>query len=338
MVSLLKGEIRLFIFLRKKTTYMRTRYIPAVFLLFFTVLSCSKKLHLDSLSFAAEAANADLAAGDTTVFSFTGNPDFITFYSGEPGHRYAYKDRISASGMPILQFTSARANGNQPHSLSLLVSEDFPGVAVGDTIATLASIAGATWTDITGRAVLSTGTAVASGNIDLSDFSKDGKPVYIAFKYIGTAGTTYSKWTITKFSVTNYLADSTSYALANMNAYNTAIPNYAGTSYSPGWVAYTVTNTYHWVVSTSSLLITGATSAAAATAGSEDWAIIGPIDLHKVTPDFGVPIKMISENMSKFPYTYQYMVPGSYTAVFLATNANPDGQDSVVRQVPITVH
>jgi hypothetical protein len=220
-----------------------------------------------------------------------------------------------------------------------MISSDFTGIVPGDTAAVVAAIAKAGWTNITGRATLSTGTAVSSGKIDLSDFATAGKPVYIAFKYTGTKGSAYSKWTITNLTVTNSLADSTVYTIANLGAPTTAITNYGGTSYSPGWVSYTVSNTYRWVVSAgTSLVITGATTDAAATADAEGWAIMGPLDLRKVTPDFGVPIKIISENMDKFPFTWQYTVPGNYTAAFVAFNVDIERSDSIVRTIPFVIH
>jgi hypothetical protein len=299
--------------------------------------ACSKDQRVRSLDFDATAEVSTLNTGDTAKFYFTGEPDFISFYSGEPGHRYAYRDRISAAGKPVMSFTSARANGKQENSLQLMISTDFTGVNTADTAATLAAIAAGNWTDITARATLSTGTVTSSGDIDLSDYK--GNPVYIAFRHNGYIGSTYSKWTITQFQVTNNLPDSTSYIIANMAASNTEILNYGVSTYSPGFAAVTVNGPYRWVVSAgTSLLITGATSAAAAKDSSQNWAIVGPIDLQKVTPDQGMPIKMIAENMEKFPYIYQYMTPGKYQATFVASNVNADNEAIKVKTLDISVN
>ena len=37
--------------------------------------------------------NIIVKKGSPLTFALTGQPDFITFYSGEAGHQYAYKDR-----------------------------------------------------------------------------------------------------------------------------------------------------------------------------------------------------------------------------------------------------
>lgn len=211
---------------------------------------------------------------DTVQFSFTGNPDIITYYSGEVGKRYVYANRISAAGTPQLQFSTIRANGAQANSLSVLVSTDFKGVVantvygvlIRDTVNTNANIAAATWTDITSRATLSTGatTAVASGVVDLSDFLTSGKPVYIAFKYNAVAGSIQNKWTVSGVTVNNVLADGTTYTIANLNASTTSFTNYGNTTYGPGWaVSFDPAknaNKYAWVYTDkTSLLITGST-------------------------------------------------------------------------------
>ncbi|EHQ29330.1 DUF5017 domain-containing protein [Mucilaginibacter paludis] len=321
----------------------------------FACSACSKKIDVKPVTFDVSsnklkgAASTTFTLTDTVLFKFTGNPDMITFFSGEVGKRYEYAGRTSAAGMPQLQFSTVRANGAQAGSLSLLVSTDFKGVVantvygslIRDTAATNANIAAATWTDITSRATLSTGatTAVSSGLIDLSDFSK-GKPVYIAFKYTATAGTIQNKWTISALSVNNVLADGTTYTIASLNGPTTAITNYGSNTYGPGWaVSYDLAknaNKYAWVYTDkTSLVITGATTAAAATAGAEVWAVMGPVDLTRVTPDVGLSIKAISARLSS--YQYNYAAAGTYNAVFVASNTTPDASNSIVKKNTITV-
>jgi len=301
---------------------------------------CQKRLAVDPVgSFGVTADSAAYHAGSIATFTFSGNPDIITFYSGELGHRYTYRSRIDAAGTPKLQFTSALNAGAQPNSLLLLVSTDFKGVVVGDTVTTKTNMSTATWTDITSRATLATGaTAVASGAIDLSDIAAGGKPIYIAFKYLATAGSIQNKWTITGLSVTNSLPDNTVYTIANLAASNTPITsNYAGVNtFSPGWVTYTVSNTYAWTVTAgTSLVIAGAATVPLATASAESWTFVGPVDLQKVTPDVGVPIKLITATLPS--YQYAYSTTGSYNAVFFAANATASRMDSVTRTVGITV-
>lgn len=302
--------------------------------------SCKRSTDVPSVaSFTATADSSTHTLGVAATFRFTGNPDYITFYSGETGRRYAYRNRVSEAGTATLQFTSALNAGAQANSLHLVVSSDFKGVVTGDTVTTRANIAAATWTDITSRATLATSsTAVASGAVDVTDFATAGKPVYIAFKYVADAGSIQNKWTITGLTVTNTLADASVYTIANLVANNTPITtNYGGVStFSPGWLPFPVSNTFNWVVTAgTSLVITGAATAALATASSEAWVLMGALNLQKVTPDVGVAIKNMSAQLPA--YTYTYSAAGTYNAVFVAANANKDAADSVSRTVPLTI-
>ncbi|MEO7527375.1 MAG: DUF5017 domain-containing protein [Chitinophagaceae bacterium] len=282
------------------------------------LFSCSKNLDLKSLSFDASVNKTTLAVTDTAIFSFSGNPEYITFYSGEPGSKYEFKDRIRDESTNLeLKFSTATTTATNG-SLSLLVSDNFNGTfdATG--------IGAATWTDITSRATLATGTAtVASGTISLSDFAAAKKPVYIAFKYAANAGAIQKKWTITALTLNHVLPDKT-YTIGNMTA----------TSPSLGWKSADILNpAVNW---TSALVITGSTSAVTAVA-TEDWVIMGPVDLSRVLPDAGVAIKTITEGMNKFPFQYKYAAIGNYEAVFVASNANRDASETIIKKVSVVV-
>jgi hypothetical protein len=302
------------------------------------VTGCKKTLSLGDSDFNVSVQKNTLALGDTASFSFTGNPDIISFYSGEIGKRYEYRDRVTANGKPLLSFRTTRANGSQANSLQLLVSADFPGVTANDTTLTKTKITSSTWTDITSRATLSTGTALASGNIDLSDFAANDKPVFIAFKYLATTGSIQNKWTVDSFVLNNVLDDGTTYQIANLNFANVSFLNYNVPTFSPGFVAYKIKANYSWNISTTSLIITGATSAAFATVAAESWAIIGPINLKKVSPDIGAVIKVVSQNTQTLKFTYKYPAKGTYNATFTGGNVSVDDMRYAAKSVPVTVN
>jgi hypothetical protein len=299
--------------------------------------ACTKQLSQGDEDFDVTAQKTTINAGDTIAFNFSGDPDMISFYSGEVGKRFVYRNRGTADGVPLLRFRSLRANGSQPNSLAVMVSSDFAGVAVGDTAATISRIGSATWNDITSRATLSTGTQVLSGNVDLSDFANAGKPVYIAYRYTAQTGSIQNKWTIDSFTVKNYLTDGTIYEIANHNQNSVAYNNYGVPTNSPGFVNYRVKNNYNWIINTASLVITGADSAPWATATAEGWAIIGPIDLKRVTPDVGTVVKTVSQNMGDVRFSYRYMTPGTYQAVFYGGSVSIDQEPQQAKTITITV-
>jgi len=296
---------------------------------------------------------------DTIVYQLSGNADVVTFYSGIMGRRYEFKDRTTADGTAQLQFSSLRASGTQTNSMQLLISSDFKGAVAKykvingtvtrDTAATSANIASANWTDISSRAAWSTGstTATPSGIVDLTDYAKQGKPVYIAFKYKAVTGSIQNKWTITNFAVNNLLPDNSVYTLANFAASNQSITNYGFNSPGLGWMSHydenLNANKYRWVYTTGvgtagSLVITGATTAAAATASAESWAIVGPVDLRKVTPDAGVAIKEITAKVLNYVSLPVYTAAGTYKPTFVASNNTVNGTSVVVKQLPITIN
>ena len=311
------------------------KHLPIYIALLLLAGACKKETKTRKApAFDVTADKKSYVTGEPVNFTFTGNPDQITFFSGETGKKYEYLDRTQADGTPYLKFTSARANGSQPGSLQLLASSDFAGKG-NDTAATLQNIAKATWVDITSKATLSSGSSTSSGNIDLSDLAEGGKPVFLAFKYTAQAGSVQNKWTITGLTLNNVLPDQTTYLLANLSS--GLITNYGVQALtSPGWVSYLVTGGSKWVVTSgSSLVITGATTAGAATAPIEAWTFSGPIDLKHVTHDAGTPVKEITARLGSYSYTYSKT--GVYKVTFIAANNDIYGTREVVKEMEVTV-
>jgi len=344
--------------LKRKT--MKLLY-TMLFVGMLMLTACEKTLEEKPVTFNAISTKTNgtesntFKTTDTIVYQLSGTPNIVTFYSGAVGQRYEFKDRITAVGTPQLQFTSLRANGTQANSLQLLISSDFKGVVAKsknitgvvtrDTAATNANIAAAAWTDISNLAAWSAGTATPSGVINLNEFATQNKPVYIAFKYKAVAGSIQNKWTISALSVNNVLEDNTVYTQANFAASNQSITNYGVNTPGLGWLSIydenLNANRYGWVYTTGvgtagSLVITGAATAAAATANAEAWAIMGPIDLRKVTPDAGIGIKEITAVLNKYVPTTVYPA-GMYTPTFVASNSTVEGTSTVVKQLPITI-
>lgn len=307
---------------------MRINYLTVLASLVL-LQSCSKDLKLDEVSFNVTADSASYNLGSITTFKFTGKPDFISFYSGEIGQRYAFKDRDTANGTPLLSFTSQMNNGTQLNTLKLMISSDLSGTIDSS------SIVNASWTDITDRAVFATNTtARASGNIDLSDFAVMNKPVYIAFKYNAAAGSIQNRWTLTRFSLRNYLSDGTSYVIDSVPTVTTA-SNYGNATNLPLWVGQRTVGTTSVLDVRATMIVAGASTAAAATSAVEAWMVTGPVNLKSVTPDAGVSIQTISNFI---PFTeYTYSKTGTFEAVFVGSNINVNKENSLPRKLTITV-
>lgn len=67
-------------------------------------------------------------AGDEVVFDFSGDPDYIVFWSGEDGHRYEYRNRSNVDVEALTLTYSVMHRYGRAHTsdvLSILLSENF---------------------------------------------------------------------------------------------------------------------------------------------------------------------------------------------------------------------
>ncbi len=121
------------------------------------------------------------------------------------------------------QFTTA-FNYAGP-GLGVFISTDFSGTYDA------ASIAAASWTDITTSATLSPGTWTwtNSGSIDLSSYSGT---VYIAFKYLSNTTDGASTWELADFKVTGFIPAGTDATLSDLTVDGTTITGFDGAKLS----------------------------------------------------------------------------------------------------------
>lgn len=276
--------------------------------------SCSKELSIKPLAFEVTTASKNYNVGDTVRFNFTGNPDFIGIYSGEDGHNYDFRERTTIDGIPQLQFTSYAQFGTQTNTLQLLVSNDFAGTYDAT------SIGQATWTDITSRAVLSTGANnTPSGIVDLSDFLAQKKPIYFAFKFVGATGSTQKTWTINNLILNLLKPNNTTLPITDIA--------------NAGWKQVNILNPAAvWTFNATQVRIAGGGATAA---DNEDWAITKLLYLNNVAPDVAVPIKNITQKLDS--YDYVFTQTGTYKVVFLAANATADEQSSTTKEITLTI-
>ena len=74
-------------------TVMRREYIIILFLTALAVSGCRKEFEkVEDVDFSVRTSAPVYKVGEPVVFRMSGKPDFITFYSGEVGNDYAYKD------------------------------------------------------------------------------------------------------------------------------------------------------------------------------------------------------------------------------------------------------
>jgi hypothetical protein len=295
------------------------RYYLAILMSALIFSSCTKQ-ELDAPDFNVTVEKTTVAMDEPITFQFTGTADIVTFFSGEEGAEYKFKDRTTVDGKPQMQFTSYLQAGasTQTHTLSLLVSNDFNGTY------DVENLKAATWTDITSRASLSTGdNDTPSGIIDLTDQMSGNVPVYIAFRYTAKkdAAAAQPKWTIKNIAIDNVADDNTTISIAKQS--------------NLSWGSLSVLNSANlWAYNSSSLTFTGGGIDAD---DNEDWVISQPVQLNRAPRDYGKSIKP-SATTRLVTYTFDgYSQPGTYIASFEAINANRWDEKKVLKQFTFTV-
>lgn len=266
---------------------------------------------------------------DSIRFTITDAPDVLTFYSGEKGKEYQYRDRIVVEGRrKTLDLSTQVTYGSQTDNLKLMVSNDFTGTYDAT------SVKAATWTDITSKFKLSTspagvlGPVTPSGTVDVTDYIIAGKPLFFGFKYVGAATpalpTTQRGWRILAFDLKTVDKDGTTAPLATrtnagwspVNVVDAVSP----TTGASKWV-YTATMFYYDPMS--SLL------------ESEGWYITKGFLPDVMSPDKGTPIKDYIQRRTS--YAYAFKEEGEYTVTFAGSNVNYTGEKGAVKEFKITV-
>lgn len=304
------------------------RYISFTALLVLFVLQSCEKKEIIPLNFEVHSDKNSYKAGEPVTFQISGNPEQLTFFSGEEGHKYAYRERTKAVPHAItLEFASNRRYGSdaqQPNSLRLLVSQRFSGIYQADAITE------GEWVDITDAFTLSgiqanDATYTPSGQVDLSKLAALGfnldpnALVYFAFKYSGHTGSTQPRWWINLFSLNTLTTEGINLPIANLQ--------------SAGWTSIGLQNSsVSWLLSTSGLRFQGG---AATIASNLVWAVSKPLDLTSVTPDKGVALKNMSTRMNSYSYTFTRA--GTYEVTFVGNNINVYGENPSVKTVNIEI-
>ena len=137
-------------------------------------------MYTSAPTFEVSTEKKEYAPGEEVVFLFKGDPQYVSFYSGEIYNDYEYRTgRIVQNEGLSMSFSSRVKLGSQENQLSVLISSDFNG-----NYSDFASVSSAQWTDITSLFTLSDGTVTPSGIADIHSYVEEGKDHYVAFRYL----------------------------------------------------------------------------------------------------------------------------------------------------------
>ena len=296
------------------------------------VVSCTKVDIKTPNDFDVTTDRTTYSTTDTVVFNFSGNPGYITFYSGEAARRYEFSETTSRDADSAVMFfstnTTAPGATNQPASvnnLSVLASTNFNGTIDSS------SIKQATWTDISSRFTwATTTTSVSSKNVRVDDLKNGSNPLYIAFRYVAdTTKTNYlpRKWQVASFGFKTFFKDVQNQLAGG--ASGTTNPFMTG-----GFQQKSILNSgSNWVYANANITFNAATTIG--NLPDEDWCISRPLDLSLYISDVGVPIKNQTALLDK--YKYKFTTAGTYVVSFVAKNADGSTAREVVKQITLTI-
>ncbi len=339
------------------------RYVIAMLpVLVLSLAACDDELDTKaSIEVAVVQNDAATVVADTVVvkrgeqltFKFEGNPDFITFYSGETGKKYAYRDRDQVDPAEMvssrLKFGVWYQYGNAATAknlVSMYVSDAFTGLLKNNFAADSVLVEQFGWTSLVDEAQMpsapgSSGSAV-NQEIDLMPYL--GKRMALAIRYKALDNSAAQpRVNFVGMRIENQMKDGTTSTLYAGNFGLTAVNMLAHHNLSDqrsmtanreyGTVTNNVSGIWNLASAGSGNFFIH--SSGVGTALKYSWLVSDLIMVNVCSPDQGTPIKNISGRLDSYTYTYDEV--GVYKATFVATNGNYKHESRVVRELNIKV-
>lgn len=292
--------------------------------------------------------------GTPIPFKVGGDPDFLTFFSGEAGKEYRYKDRVTVEEDLIessrLQFSIVTQYGKPENILQVLISDNFPGLATNDFKSDSVLVEAHEWQTLIPQSELPKASGTLSYDVDMTPYL--GKRIAIALCYKPFDITqTQSRFQFNDMAImntlksgveTNLTAESFGFTALNMYYAHPDVLDATGISgnrrtYIGGKPYGTNTSTSNvsglWNLNNLSAFFIHSSNAN--TPLIYTWLVSNLIVANACTPDSGTAIKSMHQRLNAYNYTYN--TPGTYTATFVATNGNYKQETSVVKEYTVVV-
>lgn len=307
------------------------------------LFSACDDLSPEAVDFHVTADKTTVRVGEPVTFSFDGNPNFITFFSGEDGHKFANRNRVELDPADIasstLSFTADSKYGTQTGAFKVYLSKDFPGLSLKNAEADKALIESHAWTDVTEACGIVDGKKVVVKDLDLSAYQGG---LVLAFRFLGTTDATPQRTLIiTDLKVKNELKNGRVTELKgsdlNFNCFDVTPSNPDNDPYKKVVSGTLMDGTWSLIklLSNNEIQIRGGKEGSATWANNDDWLIADKLQLNACTPDAGENIKDINRRLSTYSHTFA--APGVYTVTFFAGNASVDGEKQLVKELKIEV-
>ncbi len=283
----------------------------------------------DNLSSSSEIT---VDSGNLVTFNFTGDPDFITFYSGEPGHEYSKKDLLTIPSDEItskLKFTAEPQWGKIEGTLKVFLSTSFQGLRGNDKQKDSVAILANNWKDISDVCNLPTVNKEAV-DVEVPIDEYLGKKLTIAFHYKPeTNTTTQPTWIISGLNIENTLKSTN--GVSKIVAASMGFQAFDMVSSTP-YLAKGGSGVWNLSKIKSQIRIQSSPSDAPL---NNDWLISNPIVINSRKGDKGTAIKKVSIDLDSYKYTFKK--PGTYTVTFVAKNANYKTSSEIIKHITVKV-
>ncbi len=300
--------------------------ISALLLISLVFQSCENQEEVKVPNFVVTPVNATAKVGEPVEFRVENAPNFLQFYAGDFGHAYKYRNRTNAEGTVTMSFLNSQKwglGGNATGTFTVWYSKDYDGSG------TVEAVKQATWTEITERFNISTlydFTFQESGLVDITDLA-DGNTIFFGFRYFSdNVDDRGPEWYFDELNITMDVEG----APEPLTVASKSDPGFKPVDVQGIESSFNAAKWYydggkgHWRMRGNSHRIV-----------NEDWLITNAINLTKVNPDEGIPLKTYSEKLDVFTYTYN--TPGTYTVTLIGTNATIHGSEEIVNEFTITV-
>jgi len=305
--------------------------------------SCVQQDIVGEVDFSVTLDSANVfRIGEPVRFNFTGDADYIVFYSGETGHEFCYKDRTDIPVEDIeeldmtLQIMTKWGMGN---AFDIFITDRFEGLNGNDVEADRKYVRDLVESGMDGWYNLGYKEGEESSWTysyhDVLDYSRKFS---LAFHWhperlggLKSQGTYYVNGTIDMKSnegLTNTISlNDLDFDTIMVNEEDPGyMRNIRGDTTSIGTICFTDS---HYNIKFEGC------SGAFIPYNLEGWAISKPVSLNTIPSDTGQQIKNMMNPI--FSYTYIYDEPGTYEAVFFGVNDNYQGSSSKMVKVKVIV-
>lgn len=310
--------------------------VRLIYLLCFALVftGCEKIEVVKDVDVDVTVEDESYAKGEPVVFQFTGEADVISFYSGEIGHDYAYREGRIFEKDFLVNFETQRQNGSvdQGDQFQLFMSMDFDQDITFDNVNSYDQ-----WEEITDKftwAKLGNGaTYILSGIHSIGDHID------------------YEKGAKLVFAIKQTVKNQNTYGLGGLNrlrgftlkekTYTTETQLFKHSKVTD-WTLVSSPNKQPLRAEVLADLVMMRNSWPAEYLDYEtyDWAVSIPIEVIPTVdmgPDRPIGIKSVANKMlTRFEYVYD--TAGTYEVTFIIKNQNVTGVREKVITKTVTIH